>query len=160
MSMPKDFGFGAEELMLRDAARKFFRTNFPTDRLHRLVAGDPEPNRSPECLWDRDLWAQLTELGWTSLAVPARAGGIGMSCVAVAALVEEAGRAAFPSPLVATIHATFLLDACATAAADEERGSAIGSCHHFDAPKARGRNVAIPVPNAARCSESEPTRPP
>ena len=118
MSMPRNFGFGEEEQMLRDAARKFFQTNFPTDRLHRLVAGNPEPDRSPECLWDRDLWAQLTELGWTSLAVPARAGGIGMSCVAVAALVEEAGRAAFPSPLVATIHATFLLDACATAAAD------------------------------------------
>ncbi|MBK6287203.1 MAG: acyl-CoA/acyl-ACP dehydrogenase [Gammaproteobacteria bacterium] len=118
MSMPKDFGFGAEELMLRDAARKFFRTNFPTDRLHRLVAGDPEPNRSPECLWDRDLWAQLTELGWTALAVPERAGGIGMSCVAVAALVEEAGRAAFPSPLLATIHATYVLDACASADAD------------------------------------------
>ncbi len=41
-----------------------------------------------------------------------------MSCVAVAALAEEAGRAAFPSPLLPTLHATYVLAACATQAAD------------------------------------------
>lgn len=118
MSMPKNFGFGEEEQMLRDSARKFFQTNLPTDRLHKLVAADPDPDHPSGCNWDPALWAQITELGWTGLAVPERAGGLGMSCVAVAALAEEAGRAAFPSPLIPTLLSTCVLDACATEAAD------------------------------------------
>ncbi len=41
-----------------------------------------------------------------------------MPCVAVTALAEEAGRAAFPSPLLPTLHATYVLAACGTQAAD------------------------------------------
>jgi alkylation response protein AidB-like acyl-CoA dehydrogenase len=51
----------------------------------------------------------MVELGWTSLAVPESAGGAGMKMVAVAALAEEAGRAALPSPLIATLLATCVL---------------------------------------------------
>jgi len=122
MSMPKNFGFGEEETMLRDGARRFFQDNMPIDRLHRLVADDPDPNRAPDCKWDAQLWQQMAELGWTGLAVPERAGGLGMSWVAVAGLVEEAGRAAFPSPLVPTLQVTALLDACANSAADAALG--------------------------------------
>lgn len=118
MSMPRDFGFGEDAVMLRDAARKFFQANMPADRLHRLVAADPDPGRTPGCAWEPELWRQMAELGWTGLAVPERAGGPGMPCVAVAALAEEAGRAAFPSPLLPTLHATYVLAACGTAAAD------------------------------------------
>lgn len=114
MSQPKNFGFGEDEMMLRDSARKFFQNNFPTDKLHKLVASNPEPTREPECLWDQDLWNQMVELGWTTLAVPESAGGIGMSAVAVAALAEEVGRAAFPCPLVSTINATYVLANCGT----------------------------------------------
>ncbi len=118
MTMPRDFGFGEEAQMLRDAARRFFQSNMPTDRLHRLVAANPDPACVPGCAWDRGLWQQMAELGWTGLAVPERAGGLGMPCVAVAALAEEAGRAAFPSPLLPTLHATYVLAACGTQAAD------------------------------------------
>ena len=118
MSMPRDFGFGDEAVMLRDAARRFFQSNMPTDRLHKLVAANPDPARTPGCAWDRALWQQIAELGWTGLAVPERAGGLGMPCVAVAALAEEAGRAAFPSPLLPTLHATYVLAACGTQGAD------------------------------------------
>ena len=119
MAQPKNYGFGEEEQMLRDAARKFFQNNLPTDKLHKLVAGNPDPNRPAECLWDQSLWQQMVDLGWTMLAVPERAGGLGMSNVAVMCLVEEAGRAAFPSPLIPTLAATYLLSACETEAADE-----------------------------------------
>ncbi len=119
MVQASDFGFGEEEQMLRDSARKFFQDNFPTDKLHSLVAANPDPHRSPECLWDKALYQQMVELGWTSLAVPQAAGGIGMSCVAVAALIEEAGRAAFPSPLISTVGATYVLAACDSEAANK-----------------------------------------
>jgi alkylation response protein AidB-like acyl-CoA dehydrogenase len=96
MTQPNNYGFGEEAALLKDSARKFFREHFPTDRLHALVAADPTPGRAPTCQWDQSLWAQLVELGWTMLAVPEDAGGVGMPVAAVAGLVEEVGRAAFP----------------------------------------------------------------
>jgi alkylation response protein AidB-like acyl-CoA dehydrogenase len=41
-----------------------------------------------------------------------------MSAVAVAALVEQAGRAALPGPFVPTLNASYILDACGTDNAD------------------------------------------
>lgn len=118
MPTPVNFGFGEEEQMLRDGARRFFAEHLPADRLHRLVAADHEPMRTPACRWDPALWQQIAALGWTAIAVPERAGGAGMAAVAALALVEEAGRAAFPAPLVPTLQASFLLAACGTPAAD------------------------------------------
>jgi alkylation response protein AidB-like acyl-CoA dehydrogenase len=86
------------------------------------VGGNSDPQRAPEVLWDKKLWKKVVELGWAALAVPESAGGIGMSTVAVAGLVEEAGRAAFPSPLNATVNATYVLAACATDAANAALG--------------------------------------
>src|SRR5262245_43801002 len=51
----------------------------------------------------------MVDLGWTALAVPEVAGGAGMKCVAIAALAEEIGRRAMPSPLPSTLLATFVL---------------------------------------------------
>lgn len=111
MAQPKNFGFGEEAQILKNTARRFFQSNWPNDKLHACVAGT-EPPAPRACVWDRKLWAQMVELGWTAIAVPEQAGGLGMNAAAVAGLVEEVGRAAFPSPLLATIGATYLLAAC------------------------------------------------
>jgi alkylation response protein AidB-like acyl-CoA dehydrogenase len=112
MTQPDNFGFGEEAGLLKDSARKFFADNFTTDKLHRMVASDHNPERMSACVWDRDLWQQMVELGWTSLAIPESAGGLGMPLVAVAGLVEELGRAAFPCPLLGSLNATYVLSAC------------------------------------------------
>lgn len=112
MTQPDNFGFGEEAGMLKESARKFFAENFPTNKLHRMVASDTTPERMSTSEWDTDLWQQMVELGWTSLAVPESAGGIGMPAVAVAGLMEEVGRAAFPCPLLPTLNATYVLAAC------------------------------------------------
>jgi len=120
MAQPNNFGFGEEAALLKESARKFFAEHLPVDRLHALVAADPTPEREPGCLWREDLWQSMVELGWTALAVPEAAGGLGMPLVAVAGLVEELGRAAFPCPLLPTLAATSVLAACnATAALTE-----------------------------------------
>lgn len=116
---PDNFGFGEDEMMLRDSARRFFLDNASADKVHALVAGSYDLHRESEALWDQDLWQQMVELGWIAVCVPERASGIGMPRVAAVALAEEAGRAAFPSPLLSTFMATFVLDACATPAADK-----------------------------------------
>lgn len=112
MAQPKDFGFGSEEQMLRDAARKFLKDNSPIEKLRTLVAKDHkiayESDVQP-LAWDEKIWKQMVELGWTALAVPEAAGGAGMKMIAVAALAEEIGRAALPSPLIATLIATAVL---------------------------------------------------
>ena len=99
MAQPNDFGFGEEAAMLKDAARKFFADNLPVEALHQLVADDHDPDRGPTVTWRDDLWRQMVELGWTTLAIPESAGGLGMPLAAVAGLVEELGRAAFSLPI-------------------------------------------------------------
>lgn len=112
MAQPNNFGFGEEAALLKDSARKFFEEKMPTNKLHAMVAGDPTPDRMPEANWDKESWQQMVELGWTMVAVPEAAGGIGMPVVAVAGLAEELGRAAFPCPLLSTINTTYVLAAC------------------------------------------------
>jgi alkylation response protein AidB-like acyl-CoA dehydrogenase len=112
MAQPKDFGFGSEEQMLRDSARKFLKDNSPIEKLRALVAKDHKQayeSAVQPLAWDEKIWRQMVELGWTALAVPESAGGAGMKMIAVAALAEEIGRAALPSPLIATLIATAVL---------------------------------------------------
>lgn len=126
MTQATNFGFGEEETMLRDSARKFFADSLPVDQLHALVAQDSDPHKALDAVWPADLWQQMVELGWTMLAVPESAGGMGMGAAAVAGLCEEAGRAAFPSPLLPTINATYVLAACDSSTATEALEAIVG----------------------------------
>lgn len=123
---PKNFGFGEDETMLRDSARKFFEDNYSADKLHAMVAHDPDIHRPNEAIWNRDHWNQIVELGWPAACVPEEAGGIGMPLVAAVALAEEAGRAGYPSPLLSTFIATYVLKNCGTDAANAALGDIAG----------------------------------
>jgi alkylation response protein AidB-like acyl-CoA dehydrogenase len=117
MSQPRDFGFGEDEQLLRDSARKFLSENAGIEVLRRTVARDHREayeSDVPPARYDRELWQQMVDLGWTSLAVPDSAGGAGMKMVAVAALAEEMGRVALVSPLMTTLLATCVLRAADT----------------------------------------------
>jgi alkylation response protein AidB-like acyl-CoA dehydrogenase len=118
MAQPKDFGFGADEALLRDQARKFLDEHASVARIRKLVGDhDAVYERGELPDYDRAVWSKCVELGWTGLAVPEEQGGIGARAVAVAALVEEVGRHAFPSPLIATLIATYVLCAANSAEA-------------------------------------------
>ena len=116
-SRPEDLGFGEEAALLKRTARRLFERRVPTDALHRMVASTIDPIRA--CVWDRALWDEVVELGWTAVGVPEEREGFGMPLSAVVGLVEEVGRACLPSPLVATACATYVLRACEAAAAGE-----------------------------------------
>ncbi len=118
MTRPADFGFDEEAQILRDTARRLLQERCATEALHRLVAASSAPARARESVWDPALWRQIVELGWTAVAVPERAGGFGMGLAAIAGLAEEVGRAALPSPLIATLCATYVLRACESAGAE------------------------------------------
>jgi alkylation response protein AidB-like acyl-CoA dehydrogenase len=110
-AMPKDYGFGSDEEMLRDLAKKLLDEQMPIEKMRRLVAEDPVTTygdgQRPG--WDESLWKQCVELGWTGLAVPEEAGGVGVKMVGIAGLVEEVGKHGLASPLIATLTATFAL---------------------------------------------------
>ncbi|MEM6544571.1 MAG: acyl-CoA dehydrogenase family protein [Pseudomonadota bacterium] len=116
MPQPKNFGFEDEANLLKDSARRFFTEKLPVDALHQLVADDPNPELARVNAWPEELWREMAELGWSGLTVPEAYGGIGMPYVAVAGLLEEHGRAACPSPLLATLQSTAILSSAGDAA--------------------------------------------
>ena len=111
IKLPRDFGFGEDEALLRDMARKFLDENLPVETLRNLVAGDPDGvyARGESPAWDAGFWKQIVELGWSGLAVPEALGGVDARTVGLAGLLEEAGRHALPSPLLATLCASLVL---------------------------------------------------
>ncbi len=113
LTAPRDFGFGEDEAMLRDVARKLLDDRLPLDTLRRLVAHAPEPvyDAGERVPWDEGLWKEIVALGWTGLAVGEDQGGANISLVGIAGMVEEVGRHALPSPLIPTLSASLLLKA-------------------------------------------------
>ncbi len=109
-----DFGFGEVETELRDVARRFLGDQFPITTLRELVASDPEAVylRGEPTSWDKQLWTQIVDMGWTGLAVPEAAGGTPVAMAGLAAVVEETGFHALPSPLTSTINASLVLNSC------------------------------------------------
>jgi alkylation response protein AidB-like acyl-CoA dehydrogenase len=61
--------------------------------------------------WDRTRWAALSDMGVPGLAVPEAHGGLGLTEVDLVLLLEEAGRAALPEPLVESAFLAPLLPA-------------------------------------------------
>jgi alkylation response protein AidB-like acyl-CoA dehydrogenase len=88
------FDFSKEQYMARDSAREFLEARMPVSRLRQLLESDTG--------FDADAWAGLAELGWTSVLLPEEHGGLGLSFLDLALLVEESGRALLPAPLVET----------------------------------------------------------
>ncbi len=113
LNAPRDFGFGEDEAMLRDVARKMLDERLPLEKLRRLVAEAPEPiyDAGERVPWDEQLWAEIVALGWTGLAIGEDEGGAGISLVGIAGMMEEVGRHALPSPILPTLSSSLVLRA-------------------------------------------------
>ncbi|EGP42931.1 acyl-CoA dehydrogenase [Achromobacter insuavis] len=73
---------------IRDSARDF------------LQRRDQRQRKRGEATADRDYWREIAEVGWLGMSVPETLGGLGLGWRAMAAVLEEAGRAQLPEPLV------------------------------------------------------------
>jgi alkylation response protein AidB-like acyl-CoA dehydrogenase len=142
--MPRDFGFGSDEEMLRDLAKKLLDEEMPIEKMRRLVAESPsatyEDGKRPG--WDESLWKQCVELGWTGLAVPEEAGGVGVKMVGIAGLVEEVGKHGLASPLISTLTATYVLRAAESD--DAKKWLAPGAINECSRPGGPGSNEKKP----------------
>ena len=68
--------------------------------------------------FDSDLWAELRDLGWPGIAIGVEHGGGGLGVIELAVLIEEAGYALAPVPLVASAAAAAMIE---RAGSEEQR---------------------------------------
>lgn len=101
--IPIDFGFREEHDLLRKEARRFLAERCPMSEVRRL-ADDPLGH-------DPTLWKEIGGLGWLGVALPEAYGGAGLGSVALCLLLDEMGRRLVPSPFLASLLASFAIDA-------------------------------------------------
>ncbi|MDH0684425.1 acyl-CoA dehydrogenase [Achromobacter animicus] len=83
---------------IRDSARNFLQRRDQRQRKRRTPGGE------------RAYWQEIAAVGWLGMSVPEALGGLGLGWHAMAAVLEEAGRAQLPEPLVgAGVLSTALL---------------------------------------------------
>jgi alkylation response protein AidB-like acyl-CoA dehydrogenase len=90
-----DFAFSDEQRALQALARELFEQESPPSRIRTLW--------SEEGPRDDKVWRTMGEAGLLGLTVPERYGGFGGDEVDLALVLEEAGRAALPEPMVETV---------------------------------------------------------
>ena len=88
------FAFTDDQLLFRDTVADLLAKECPPEAVRWAWADDT--GRRPE------LWAALAEMGVVGLTVPEAHGGLGMDELDLLPLLTEAGRVAFPGPLVET----------------------------------------------------------
>jgi len=100
-----DFGLDEQQVMLQTSARDFLEKECPKTLVRQMM--------EDETGYELALWKKMAELGWMSLTIPEEYGGIGMSFLDLAVLLEEMGRALLPGPFVSTVvlAATAILEA-------------------------------------------------
>lgn len=83
-----------EQTMLRDMARTWASNRVPVSALRAV----PTVHRDKGC--DPSLYAEMAEMGWTSILVPEIYGGVEMGLVSFGLVAEELGRNLAASPLI------------------------------------------------------------
>ena len=93
-----DFSFSDEQDELRQAVRQTLARACPTTALRDFYEAPSER----KAVLARDRWAALSALGAPGLLVPESADGLGLTDVDLVGVLEEAGWAALPEPLLET----------------------------------------------------------
>ena len=92
--LPTRIRFSDEQAMLLDSAVAFCRERSPALTVRGLLTSDSG--------FDRDLWAQISQLGWNGIAIPERFGGSGLTLGHTALIAEPMGRHLLALPFVST----------------------------------------------------------
>jgi len=100
-----DFSLNETQQLIQDAAKDYVNTACSRDILLKI-------DRNPAEIMGKH-WKQMSEMGWTGMAIPEQYGGSGNSLTDVAVLFEELGAGPVPGPLFssAVLCARILLEA-------------------------------------------------
>jgi alkylation response protein AidB-like acyl-CoA dehydrogenase len=108
--------FTSEQEELRSSVRSFLDKECPIE-LVRTVVETGEPAEA--------LWHSMVELDWPALAIDEEDGGVGLTLVETAVVVEELGRAVAPGPLLPTV--TQFVPMVRETGSDEQRHRFLGA---------------------------------
>jgi alkylation response protein AidB-like acyl-CoA dehydrogenase len=107
---PVDFELSQDQLALQGAARDLLDDRAGHDQVRaHLESGRP---------YDESLWRALADQGWLAIALAEADGGVGLSWVEAAVLLEQIGRHTAPVPFLPSLLALMAL-----AGADETDGA-------------------------------------
>jgi alkylation response protein AidB-like acyl-CoA dehydrogenase len=104
-----NFDLNDEQQEIKRTAHEFLGARFKPEKVRELADTDS---------YDDALWKEISELGWSGIAISEEDGGQGLGMVELAALLEESGYACAPSPLLGTAGAALVISA---AGSDEQR---------------------------------------
>jgi len=85
-----------DQLMFRDAAKRFAAERAPIAELRRLRDSNDATG------FDRAVWKEMAEMGWAGVLVPEEYGGVGFGHVGAGLIAQEIGRNLSASPFVST----------------------------------------------------------
>jgi acyl-CoA dehydrogenase len=86
-----------DQLMLQEAARNFCQKHTPISQLRKLRDNKDETG------FDRSVWKQMAELGWTGMSLPEAYGGFEFGHAGLGLVLQETGRTLTCSPLISTV---------------------------------------------------------
>ena len=127
-----DFAFSDEQEELRQLVRTVLDAECTPDALRAFELADDDGRATLA----RNRWAVLAELGAPALVVPESAEGLGRSDVDLVGVLEEAGRACLPEPLLET--AALAAPTLAALRPDRAAEAALRALVEDDAPFAVG----------------------
>ena len=85
-----------EEQFLRETAKNFAEERSPITHFRSL-----RDNNDP-ILWDKDLWSEMSKLGWPGIMIPEKYGGSNFGISGICVVLQECAKTLTPSPLFAT----------------------------------------------------------
>jgi alkylation response protein AidB-like acyl-CoA dehydrogenase len=85
-----------DQLMFRDAAKRFAAERAPVAQLRKLR------DQSDGVGFDREVWKEMAQMGWAGVLVPEEHGGAGFGYVGAGLIAEEIGRNLSATPLLST----------------------------------------------------------
>ena len=85
-----------DQLMFRDAAKRFAAERAPVAQLRKLRDDNDTVG------FDREVWKEMAHMGWAGVLVPEEHGGAGFGYVGAGLIAEEVGRNLSATPLLST----------------------------------------------------------
>jgi len=85
-----------EQEFLRDTAKDFAIERTPVTHFRALR------DNKDENLWDKDIWQEMVNLGWSGILVPEEFGGSNFGVAGISVILQECGKTLTPSPLFST----------------------------------------------------------
>jgi alkylation response protein AidB-like acyl-CoA dehydrogenase len=90
-----DFELTDDQKLILDNVATFVKKDSPIDRFRKQR--DQEPG------WSKAVWKQMGELGWLGLPFSEEVGGMGMSFLEIALLLERFGTTLVPEPIIPSV---------------------------------------------------------